>query len=169
MNKTIYIIFAAVILAGCKNGVADKPISGARMEERGDTLLGKTEKELASATINVVETPGEDDKIEENIKNSEEVVGKLPSNGKPTLIDFSATWCGPCKIMKPVFNDLEDTYDDRMNFVNIDIDENPELSRRYNINAVPTFIFLDKNGNVVVTMEGAMEQSVLENQINKMI
>ena len=71
--------------------------------------------------------------------------------------------------MKPVFNDLEDTYDDRMNFVNIDIDENPELSRRYNINAVPTFIFLDKNGNVVVTMEGAMEQSVLENQINKMI
>lgn len=93
----------------------------------------------------------------------------IPKNGKPTLIDFSATWCPPCRAMKPVFEELSDTYEDYINFVTIDIDEYGELANDYAVSAVPTFIFLNKKGEEVDRIMGAVDQSTLENAINKTI
>lgn len=93
----------------------------------------------------------------------------LPQNGNPTLLDFSATWCGPCQMMAPVFVELEDTYGDMINFVTVDVDENPELTGEFNIEAVPTFIFLDENGKETERITGVVDQAVLENAINKLL
>lgn len=175
MDKFWYITLAVFMLTSCV-GKSESDKSGVDENEKieiedsgvnSDSILGKSEKELAAAEIMVNET---EDRAEMTEPVSEKnVVTHIPKNGRPTLLDFSATWCGPCKMMKPIFMDLEDTYDDRMNFVNIDVDDNPELSQRYNITAVPTFIFLDKDGKIVNTITGAVEQAVLENQINRMI
>lgn len=74
------------------------------------------------------------------------VLSSIPRNGKPTVVDFSATWCGPCKVMKPIFESLADELGDKFNFVSIDVDENPELANKYQIQSIPAFVFLDEDG-----------------------
>lgn len=94
---------------------------------------------------------------------------EIPTNGKPTLIDFSATWCGPCKLMKPVVEELEATYDDKINFVYIDVDKNQELANKFEVTAVPTFVFLDKDGVRTKMFMGTVPPEDLENEINRLI
>ena len=72
---------------------------------------------------------------------------QMVSNGKPSIVDFTASWCGPCQRMKPIFYSLADDFKDEYNFISIDIDENPELANKYQVQAVPTFVFLDADGN----------------------
>ena len=67
----------------------------------------------------------------------------LPTEGY-VLIDFGATWCGPCKAIAPFFNSLKEKYPS-IKFLKIDIDENQEMARKYNINNIPAFI-LFKDG-----------------------
>lgn len=70
------------------------------------------------------------------------------------VIDFFATWCGPCKRIAPYFEDLADKYYPVVAFLKVDVDESPELVDKFNINAMPTFVFL-KDGVVVKKVEGA--------------
>ena len=82
------------------------------------------------------------------VSNQESVVlHQMVSNGKPSIVDFTASWCGPCQRMKPIFYSLADDFKDEYNFISIDIDENPELANKYQVQAVPTFVFLDADGN----------------------
>ncbi|MDE6717019.1 MAG: thioredoxin family protein [Muribaculaceae bacterium] len=174
MNKIFYCLACILFLASCSSGRKGEESDSMAESQESDSgyVLGKSEEELISATIKPIRH--QDPRAGENEVREAEVgddgkVKTLPSNGRPTLLDFTATWCPPCRMMKPVFKDLEDTYDDRMNFVTIDIDVNPALATLYNISAVPTFIFLDSSGKKVKVVEGAVGQDVLENQINRMI
>jgi thioredoxin len=74
---------------------------------------------------------------------SDDELFMLPTEGY-VLIDFGATWCGPCKAISPFFNSLKDKYPS-IKFLKIDIDENQEMARKYNINNIPAFI-LFKDG-----------------------
>ncbi len=74
------------------------------------------------------------------------VLTQIPSNGLPSIVDFNATWCEPCRRMAPMFHELAKLYYGTYNFVSIDVDEHPELAQKYQIQAVPTFIFLDPDG-----------------------
>ena len=87
----------------------------------------------------------------------------------PTVIDFSAVWCGPCRRMKPVFEELKEVYDGHVNFVTVDIDENPGLAGKYGVEAVPTFVFLDKNGKEKSRQVGAIPRAELEQEINNLM
>lgn len=70
----------------------------------------------------------------------------LVAEGKPVLVDFFAVWCGPCRVISPVFEKLSDDASFAgLNFAKIDVDENPELSQEFGITAMPTFILV-KNG-----------------------
>lgn len=84
---------------------------------------------------------------------------EMVSNGKPSVVDFTATWCPPCRMMKPIFHRLAKEYGDKYNFITIDIDENPELANQYQIQAVPTFVFLDADGNEEHRIKGAVTES----------
>lgn len=69
---------------------------------------------------------------------------EVMSSDIPVVVDFSATWCGPCRMLAPVLYELSAEYRDRIRFVKADIDNEPELAARFGVAAVPTLIFLKK-------------------------
>lgn len=80
----------------------------------------------------------------------------------PTLIDISATWCMPCQMIAPTVHELEKQYEGKINFEFVDFDEHPEIKEKYNIEAVPTFIFLNASGEEVNRIVGADEDELRE-------
>ncbi|GFQ07983.1 thioredoxin h2 [Phtheirospermum japonicum] len=85
---------------------------------------------------------------------------------KLVVVDFSATWCGPCKMMEPVFNGLSVKYSD-VDFVKIDVDELSDVAREFGVQAMPTFLLL-KQGKEVERVVGAkkddLEQKILKHR-----
>ncbi|MBN1652145.1 MAG: thioredoxin [Deltaproteobacteria bacterium] len=72
----------------------------------------------------------------------------------PVLIDFSASWCGPCHVVAPLIDQLADEYKDRFKVAKVDVDESPNVARKHGIRGIPTLIVI-KNGNVFDQMVGA--------------
>ena len=83
----------------------------------------------------------------------------------PVLVDFSAEWCGPCKMMKPVLEQLKSRMADKIRILKIDVDNNRELAYKYSIRSVPT-LMLFQNGNTIWSGVGVMTSDYLENVIN---
>jgi thioredoxin 1 len=80
-------------------------------------------------------------------------ISEVPQQGA-VVIDFFATWCGPCKRIAPIFETLADKFYPKVQFFKVDVDESPELAEKFNISAMPTFVFL-KDGKIVKRVEGA--------------
>ena len=76
---------------------------------------------------------------------------------KPCLVDFFATWCGPCKTMGPIIEEIANEYDGKVKVGKLDIDENPNMVSKYQIMSVPTMIVF-KNGEPVKTFVGLTEK-----------
>ena len=76
-------------------------------------------------------------------------------SGKNSLIQFSATWCNPCKMLKPIISELSDEMSDKLKFFYMDIDSQPNVPTRFGIRGVPTLILFDKNGQVKSQKAGA--------------
>lgn len=87
---------------------------------------------------------------------------------KPMLLDFSATWCGPCRMQKPILEELEKKYGDKVEFKVVDVDENQELASKYGIHAVPTLI-IQKDGTEVKRFMGVTQGSVLASELDKIL
>jgi thioredoxin len=87
----------------------------------------------------------------------EQEVLKSPS---PVLVDFWAEWCGPCKMIAPILDDVAREYADRLKVVKLNIDESPETPPKYGIRGIPT-LMLFKGGSVEATKVGAMSKSQL--------
>ena len=83
-----------------------------------------------------------------------------------TLVDFFATWCGPCKTMAPMLNDLKKRVGEDASILKIDVDQNPSLAQHFKIQGVPTLI-LFKNGKPLWRKSGVVPVHELENIINQ--
>ena len=91
----------------------------------------------------------------------------LKSN-KPVLIDFWAPWCGPCRAISPMVEQLAGEFGDKIKFVKCNVDDNPISPGKYGIRSIPTLMFF-KDGNVVDQVIGIVAKSKLEEVINKIL
>lgn len=161
--RKIYICMIAVIsimIASCGNSKGYK---------NPDQV--EAEKTVASGKLATIENLS-DSQVSESEANSDSqgdeeaaVYYNMVKNGKPGIIDFNATWCGPCRQMKPVFHQLARKYGDKYNFISIDIDQYPELAEKYHIQSIPTFVFIDADGIEGNRILGAVDASVLAEEL----
>lgn len=86
----------------------------------------------------------------------------------PIVIDFSATWCGPCKKISPIIDELAEEYDGRVIVCKADVDENDDLTLRYGIRNVPTVLFI-KGCEVVDKTVGAQPKATFVEKINALL
>jgi len=84
------------------------------------------------------------------------------------MVDFWATWCGPCKIVAPVVEELAKEYAGKVKFVKVNTDENQDLASRYNIRGIPTLMFF-KDGNMVDQVVGAVPKAQLKTKIDSLL
>ena len=93
---------------------------------------------------------------------------EIEAAGLPLVIDFSATWCGPCKKIGPIIEELAGEYDGKVNIYKCDVDENDDLTSKFGIRNVPTVLFI-KNGEVVDKHVGAATKDAFVEKINALL
>ncbi|GAA0875721.1 thioredoxin [Wandonia haliotis] len=97
--------------------------------------------------------------------NFEEVVMK---SDKPVVVDFWAAWCGPCRMIGPVIEEMSGEYEGRALIGKVDVDQNPEVSAKFGVRNIPTVLFI-KNGEVVDKSVGAVPKNQLTSKLDAIL
>lgn len=90
------------------------------------------------------------------------------SSNKLTLVDFFATWCGPCRMQSPIIDKVKEHYGDVVNIIKVDVDHDSEIANVYSIHSIPT-LMLFKNGRVLWRASGLRQASDIESKIKEFL
>lgn len=94
---------------------------------------------------------------------------ELVQSGKPLVVDFWATWCGPCKRLAPIVEELATVYEGRVNIGKCDVEEAEELAVQFQVSSIPTLVFFDAQGQAVKRLVGLQAKPALIQQIDALL
>lgn len=94
---------------------------------------------------------------------------KSNASDKLVLIDFYATWCGPCKAMAPVMEKMEEKYGDRIEFRKVDVDQNEELALKYKVESIPNIVILSPDDEVLENIIGYRDADDMDEILSKVL
>ena len=90
----------------------------------------------------------------------------ISASDKPVLVDFWADWCGPCKMVSPIVDELAEEFDGKVKFAKVDVDTNPQTSLSFGIRSIPSLLVF-KDGKVVDQVVGAVPKAVLKKRLEE--
>ncbi len=93
---------------------------------------------------------------------------ELINSDKPTLVDFWAPWCGPCKMMAPIIEETKNKLGDKATVLKVNVDENKEVSMKYGIRSIPTLVLFQK-GQPIWRQSGVVQSSKLVEEVEKVV
>ena len=102
------------------------------------------------------------------LKITQENYDEVLSSNKPILLDFWAEWCGPCKLIGPIIDEVSEDFSDKAIVGKINVDDSAELSSKYGIRNIPTLLFI-KNGEVVDKHVGAASKKEISDKLNSIM
>jgi thioredoxin 1 len=100
------------------------------------------------------------------VNGQEQWQNEVINSDKPVFVDFWAEWCGPCRIVSPTVEELSKEYNDKVNFVKVNVDKNNELASKYNVFSIPTLAIF-RNGKIIAQTAGAASKESLRTYIDK--
>lgn len=160
MKKILILAFATLVLSSCngKNGQEGKN------PETEKTENNQIQKEKAMTTIHL--TKAEFLKKVVDFENNPQEWKYL--GDKPCLIDFYASWCGPCKALSPILEELAAEYGDQIYIYKIDTEKEQELAAAFNIRSIPTLLFVPMKGDPQMA-QGALPKPTLKEAIDNIL
>ena len=103
-----------------------------------------------------------------DIKSTQEFEQEVLNSSNPVFVDFWAEWCGPCRAVFPAVEELSGEYQGKVDFVKVNVDQNNELSQKYNIFSIPTLAIFEK-GKVIAQAAGAASKEKIRSYIDSNI
>ena len=153
MRKFLIIAATLMMITACNN----RPESN-QAEEAINNEMAQVEEAQDETSDEVSNKEGQDGWMKQNtIKSS-----------KPMVVDFFATWCGPCKQLAPILDEIEQHHKGEVIFERIDVDQNPDLAQEFNIQAIPMLMFITPTGEYQ-TIVGLEEPAVIESKIAELL
>ena len=102
------------------------------------------------------------------VQNKDDFISKVLNSDKPVLVDFWAEWCGPCKQIGPILEEISEEYSNKITIGKMDVDDNPETPGKYQIRGIPTMLLFN-NGELIDTKVGMSSKTELKEWIDKNI
>ncbi len=148
MNKVFICLTALLLLAACNN-----------TSEHNNSEAGSGNDTVQTGTT----TTPTDETGQGNWSKQNTLLGS-----KPMVVDFFATWCGPCKELAPILDEIEQNHQGEVIFKRIDVDQDPDLAQEFSVEAIPTLLFVAPNGDYQ-TIVGLAKPQEIEGKIAQLL
>lgn len=148
-----------IAVAACVALTAAVAISSCASKQEGSTTSDKA----AAETTEQAAAPAEEASAVTVLPKGQEIPA---ADGKLVIIDFNATWCGPCKKFAPNFEAVASRYADKAKFYSVDVDDHQELATKYNVQSIPMVVFIHPDGKVT-SFNGYQDEAAFEALVNE--